>query len=115
MVGLLSRVALEGTNCPQCEQLLVLTLCSRLALFDDGGRLSRPRSSGPAAAEAQRRLRLWASQAELETGLALSQPPPASPVPAVESGARVAAVSSLPKDILLLLASSEEGPADETD
>ncbi len=41
-------------------------LCSRLSLFlRELGQSSTPRGSGPAAAEAVRRLRSWRSQMEL--------------------------------------------------
>ncbi len=44
--------ALEGADCPHCERLLLRTLHSRRALFEEGAFTSFPRSAGPASAEA---------------------------------------------------------------
>ncbi len=77
----------EGADCPHCERLPLRTLRSRKSLFVDGDRDSpvsiscsrsncEPRGSGPAAAEAERRLHSWGSQfdleQEMETGESLS-------------------------------------------
>ncbi len=55
-------------------------LRSRLAFFREDAQVRVPQGSGPAAAEAQRRLRSWGSQmdlsAEVETSTALSLPSP---------------------------------------
>ncbi len=70
-------LTLESAGCEHCDVLPSRTLRSRLAFFHNEGAQARvPRGSGPAAAEAQRRLRSWGSQidlsAELETDTALS-------------------------------------------
>ncbi len=66
----------EGADCPHCERLPLRTLRSRKSLFVDGIFTSEPRGSGPAAAEAERRLHSWGSQfdleQEMETGESLS-------------------------------------------
>ncbi len=66
----------EGADCPYCERLPLRTLRSRKSLFVDGIFTSEPRGSGPAAAEAERRLHSWGSQfdleQEMETGESLS-------------------------------------------
>ncbi len=66
----------EGADCPHCERLLLRTLRSQKSLFVDGIFTSEPRGSGPAAAEAERRLHSWGSQfnleQEMETGESLS-------------------------------------------
>ncbi len=66
----------EGADCPHCEHLPLRTLHSRKSLFVDGIFTSEPRGSGPAAAEAERRLHSWGSQfdleQEMETGESLS-------------------------------------------
>ncbi|XP_067273076.1 uncharacterized protein [Pseudorasbora parva] len=86
---------------------------SRRALFEEGASARVPRGSGPAAAEAERRLQSWGSQMDLtegfETGPALSQP---SPVPSSASSLHLEArpvVSSSPGgQPELQLSSSEE-------
>ncbi len=66
----------EGADCPHCERLPLHTLRSQKSLFVDGIFTSEPRGSGPAAAEAERRLHSWGSQfdleQEMETGESLS-------------------------------------------
>ncbi len=57
----------DGADCPHCERLPLRTLRSRKSLFMDGIFTSEPRGSGPAAAEAERRLHSWGSQFDLET------------------------------------------------
>ncbi len=74
-------LTLESAGCVHCDVLPSRTLRSRLAFFHNEGAQARvPRGSGPAAAEAQRRLQSWGSQidlsAELETDTALSLPSP---------------------------------------
>ncbi len=57
---------LEGMECVHCEPFSLGKLRSRLSLFSrELGRSSAPRGSGPAAAEAVRRLRSRRSQMEL--------------------------------------------------
>lgn len=72
-----ARSALEGADCEHCEALPIRVLRSRLAVFDEAGQARAPRGSGPASAEAARRLRSWGSQRELAgeigTAEALSQ------------------------------------------
>jgi hypothetical protein len=61
-----AREVLEGTLCANCERFSLKTLRSRLALFSsEEGSASGPRGSGPARAEAERRLASWGSQMEL--------------------------------------------------
>ncbi|KAK9959464.1 hypothetical protein ABG768_009589, partial [Culter alburnus] len=78
-----AQAALEGAVCVHCERLTLRVLRSHRALFEEGAEASVPRGSGPAAAEAQRRLHSWGSQMDLaegeETGSALSLPLPARP------------------------------------
>ncbi len=66
----------SGADCPHCERLPLRTLRSQKSLFVDGIFTSEPRGSGPAAAEAERRLHSWGSQfdleQEMETGESLS-------------------------------------------
>ncbi len=66
----------KEADCPYCERLPLRTLRSRKSLFVDGIFTSEPRGSGPAAAEAERRLHSWGSQfdleQEMETGESLS-------------------------------------------
>ncbi|KAK2869830.1 hypothetical protein Q8A67_024222 [Cirrhinus molitorella] len=108
-----AQLALERADCHDCELLPLRVLRSRLAVFDEGGQVRAPAGSGPAAAEAQRRLLSWGSQVDLvegsETGSSLSQSLTArSTVPSQGSEAR-AAVSSPPReDPALHLSSSEE-------
>ncbi len=52
-----ARAALEGAACADCEALPIRVLRSRLAVFNEAGQAHAPRSSGPASAEAARRLR----------------------------------------------------------
>ncbi len=61
-----ARSVLEGMECVHCEPFSLGKLRSRLFLFSwELGRSSAPRGSGPAAAEAVRRLRSRRSQMEL--------------------------------------------------
>ncbi|KAL0147722.1 hypothetical protein M9458_056961, partial [Cirrhinus mrigala] len=66
-----AREVLEGAVCVHCERLSMKTLRSRKE-----GQPSTPRGSGPAAAEARRKLSLWGSQVDLadklDKGLSLS-------------------------------------------
>ncbi|KAI2657205.1 hypothetical protein H4Q32_021306 [Labeo rohita] len=61
--------ALEGADCPHCERLPLRALRSRKALFKEGAFTSVPRGSGPASAEAERRLHSWGSQLDLLEGM----------------------------------------------
>ncbi len=57
---------LEGMECVHCELFSLGKLRSRLSVFSrELGQSSAPHGSGPAVAEAARRLRLWGSQMEL--------------------------------------------------
>ena len=72
-----AQAALEGAVCANCERFALKTLRSRLALFSsEEGSPSVPRGSGPARAEAERRLASWGSQRDLadrlERGVNLS-------------------------------------------
>ena len=61
-----ARDALEGASCANCECFSMRTLRSRLALFSrEESSASGPRGTGPARAEAERRLASWGSQMEL--------------------------------------------------
>lgn len=107
-----AQPSLEGAVCVHCERLTLRVLRSRRALFEEGAAASVPRGSGPAAAEARRRLHSWGSQMDLaeggETGSALSLPLPARPsVSPLVAEAR-AAVSSPRKEIPALNISSSE-------
>ncbi|XP_067278254.1 uncharacterized protein [Pseudorasbora parva] len=108
-----AQAALEGAACEHCERLPLRTLRSRRALFEEGASARVPRGSGPAAAEAERRLQSWGSRLDvaegLETGAALSLP---SPAPSSGSSRGMEArmvVSSPPRESPVLhLSSSEE-------
>ncbi|KAJ7990662.1 hypothetical protein DPEC_G00302720 [Dallia pectoralis] len=63
-----AQLALEEASCKHCDRLAIRTLRSRLALFQESGSVRVPRGSGPAAAEARRRLTSWGSQADLACG-----------------------------------------------
>ncbi len=71
-----AQLALESTGCEHCDMLPLWTLRSRLTFFREDAQARVPHGSGPAVAEAQRRLRSWGLQmdpsAEIETGTALS-------------------------------------------
>ncbi len=75
-----AQSALESASCKHCDMFPLRTLRSRLAFFHEDAQARAPQGSGPAAAEAQRRLYSWGSQmdlsAEEETGTALSLPSP---------------------------------------
>ncbi len=61
-----ARSVLEGMECSHCELFSLGKLCSRVSLFSrELGRSSAPHGSGPAAAEAVKRLRSRRSQMEL--------------------------------------------------
>ncbi len=61
-----ARSVLEGMECVHCEPFSLGKLRSHLSLFSrELGRSSAPRGSGPAAAEAVRRLSSWRLQMEL--------------------------------------------------
>jgi hypothetical protein len=108
-----AQAALEGAACGHCDSLSMRVLRSRLALFSEDGQMRAPRGSGPASAEAMRRLRSWGSQRELSEGIgtaeALSQSSSESsdsPIP--RSGARSAASPVRDADPVLQLSDSEE-------
>ncbi len=75
-----AQSALERAGCEYCDVLPLWTLRSRLTFFREDAQARFPQGSGPAAAEAQRRLRSWGSQmdlsAEVEKGTTLSLPSP---------------------------------------
>ncbi len=61
-----ARSVLEGMECAHCAIFSLGKLRSRMSLFSrELGQSSAPHGSGPAAAEAARRLRSWGSQMEL--------------------------------------------------
>ncbi len=78
------------------------TLRSRLAFFREEAQARVPQGSGPAAAEAQRRLQSWGSQkdlsAEVETGTAFSLPLPDRFSASSQGWEARAAVSSSPNE-----------------
>ncbi len=89
------------------------TFRSRLALFREGAQACVPQGSGPAAAEAQRRLQSWGSQmdlsAEVEMGTALSLPSPDRFSASSQGWEARAAVSSAPIEAQTLqLSDSDE-------
>lgn len=106
--------AFEGAECEHCERLPLRSLRSRLALFDRSAQDSVPHGSGPASAEAERRMRSWGSQMDLsegsETGVsALSLPSPERSIAqSLGSEARSAASSARGESPSLQLSSSEE-------
>ncbi len=58
--------ALKGMECARCELFSLGKLRSRRSLFSrESGQSSAPRGSGPADAEAARRLRSWGLQMKL--------------------------------------------------
>ena len=89
-----AKAALKGDPCEHCLWLSLKTLNSRAALFDESGKIRQPHGSGPATAEAARRLRSWGSQMDVyegvETASAFSQPP-SSIASGRDTGARMAA------------------------
>ncbi|CAM4598857.1 unnamed protein product [Leuciscus chuanchicus] len=108
-----AQAALEGAACGHCESLSMRVLRSRLALFSEDGQMRAPRGSGPASAEAMRRLRSWGSQRELAEGIETaeafsrsSSESSDSPIP--RSGARPAASPARDVDPVLQLSDSEE-------
>ncbi len=111
-----AQSALESAareHCEHCEVFPLRTLRSRLAFFREDAQARVPQGSGPAAAEAHRRLRSWASQmdlsAEVETGAALSLPSPDRFSASYQGWEARAAVSSAPIEAhTLQLSDSEE-------
>ncbi|KAI2652819.1 Transposon Ty3-G Gag-Pol polyprotein [Labeo rohita] len=108
-----AAAALEGADCPHCVQMSLHTLRSRKALFQLGAFSSVPRGSGPASAEAGRRLHSWGSQLDLAEGMETGNPlSPASPArsPARSLGAEARAADSSPRGTgsTLPISSSEE-------
>jgi len=115
-----AQSALEGAGCEHCECLPMKTLRSRRALFEESGSVRAPRGSGPAAAEAQRRLASWGSQMDLsagiETGPALSLPLPGrSSASVLAAGVRVAVFPARAEAPSLQLSSSEELDVESVD
>ncbi len=91
---------LEGAGCPHCVCLLMWTLHSQRALFEEGALTSVPRGSGPASADAERSLKSWGSQVDLaermETGTSFSSSSPArSSAHSLGTEARSETVSSV--------------------
>ncbi|KAL0148119.1 hypothetical protein M9458_056589 [Cirrhinus mrigala] len=113
--------ALEGGDCPHCDVLPMRLLRSRKALFSaEGAFISVPRGSGPASAEAERRLHSWGSQLDLVEGMETGDPlSPASPTrsAARPSGSEARAVVSSPQGSAstLAISSSEEVDAVSVD
>lgn len=108
-----ARSSLKRGGCAHYERMLLRTFRLRLALFEDGAELRVPQGSGPAAAEAERKLRSWGSQLDLaeglETSLPLSQPSPAgSSAPSLVPEACPAASSIQSGSLVLHFSSSEE-------
>ncbi|KAL0151133.1 hypothetical protein M9458_053646 [Cirrhinus mrigala] len=96
-----------------CERLPLRTLRSRKALFEEGAFTSVPRGSGPASAEAERRLHSWGSQLDLLEGMETGDPlSPASPSRSVarSAGTEARSAVSSPRGTssTLRLSSSEE-------
>ncbi len=89
------------------------TLRSRLAFFREEAQAHVPQGSGPAVAEAQRRLRSWGSQrdlsVEVETGAAFSLPSPDRFSASSQGWEARAAVSSLTIEAQTLQLSDSEG------
>ncbi|KAI2653857.1 Transposon Ty3-G Gag-Pol polyprotein [Labeo rohita] len=106
--------ALEGGDCPHCDVLPMRLLRSRKALFSaEGAFTSVPRGSGPASAEAERKLHSWGSQLDLVEGMETGDPlSPASPTrsAARPSGSEARAAVSSPRGSAstLPISSSEE-------
>ncbi|KAI2644258.1 Transposon Ty3-G Gag-Pol polyprotein [Labeo rohita] len=106
--------ALEGGDCPHCDVLPLRLLRSRKALFSvEGAFTSVPRGSGPASAEAERRLHSWGSQLDLVEGMETGDPlSPASPTRSAArplgSEARAAVSSPRGSASTLPISSSEE-------
>ncbi|KAL0148327.1 hypothetical protein M9458_056389 [Cirrhinus mrigala] len=112
--------ALEGADCPHCERLPLRTLRSRKALFEEGAFTSAPRGSGPASAEAERRLHSWGSQLDLVEGMETGDPlSPASPTrsAARSQGSEGRSAVSSPRGTgsTLHLSSSEEVDVESVD
>ncbi|KAL0176947.1 hypothetical protein M9458_029277, partial [Cirrhinus mrigala] len=110
--------ALEGADCPHCEELPLRTLRSRKDLFEEGSFTSVPQGAGPASAEAERVLHSWGSQLDLLEGMETGDPlspssPSRSAARSVGSEARSAATSSQGAGSSLLLSSSGEGDLED--
>ncbi len=106
-----AQSALE--SCEHCEVFPLRTFRSRLAFYREDAQARVPQGAGPAAAEAQRRLRSWGSQmnlsAEVEMGAALSLPSPDRFSASYQGWEAPAAVSSAPIEAhTLQLSDSEE-------
>ncbi|KAL0167364.1 hypothetical protein M9458_039208, partial [Cirrhinus mrigala] len=108
-----AATALEGADCPHYVQMSLHTLRSRKALFHKGAFSSVPRGSGPASAEAGRRLHSWGSQLDLAEGMETGNPlSPASPARSLARplGVEARAADSSPRGTgsTLPISSSEE-------
>ncbi len=60
-----AQSTLESAGCEHCDMLPLRMFRSRLAFFREDAQARIPQGSGPAAAEAQQRLRFWGSQMDL--------------------------------------------------
>ncbi len=91
---------LKSAGCEHCDVLPFAD--ARLAFFREEAQARAPQGSGPAAAEAQRRLQSWGSQkylsAEVETGTAFSLPSPDRFSASSQGWEARAAVSSSPNE-----------------
>ncbi|KAI2646369.1 Transposon Ty3-G Gag-Pol polyprotein [Labeo rohita] len=106
--------ALERADCPHCDALPMRLLRSRKDLFSaEGSFISVPRGSGPASAEAERRLHSWGSQLDLVEGMETGDPlssasPTRSAARPSGSEARTAVSSPRGSASTLAISSSEE-------
>ncbi|KAL0202332.1 hypothetical protein M9458_000350, partial [Cirrhinus mrigala] len=108
-----AREVLEGAICVHCERLPIKTLHSRLSLFSrKEGQPSAPRGSGPAAAEARRKLSSWGSQVDLaeklDKGLSLSRSSAGDESELLEDDDVISLTSSHPAASALLGFTQEE-------
>ncbi len=114
-----TRSVLEGMECAHCELFSLGKLRSRMSLFSrELGQSSAPRGSGPAAAEAARRLRSWGSQMELADeavrGTNISRPSAADESELLEEDV-LSLTSSDPAGSALLAHGQEWADEDEED
>ncbi len=108
-----AQSVLESAGCEHSDMLPLRMLRSRLVFFREDAQARAPQGSGPAAAEAQRRLQSWGSQmdlsAEEEMGAALSLPSPDRFSASYQGWEARTAVSSTPIEARALqLSDSEE-------
>ncbi len=114
-----ARSVLKGMECAHCELFSLGKLRSRMSLFSrELGQSSAPRGSGPAAAEAARRLRSWGSQMELADeavrGTNISRPSAADESELLEEDV-LSLTSSDPAGSALLAHGQEWADEDEED